>query len=90
MSLAFLGVVLIWCTFPILNLSDVLTATVNDLNIVSIAQINIWLSLAASVLGCYTASAFIYRKFHVHDMVFSAITVIIIFYLGWNRFQFIY
>lgn len=39
-------------------------------------QVNTWLSLAASVLGCYTASAFMYRKFSVHDIIFGAITVI--------------
>ena len=84
MSLSFLGIVFIWCSFPILNLSDILTGTVNDSNIVNLAQVNIWLSLAASVLGCYTASAFLYRKFHVHDMVFSAITVNSLFNSGSN------
>jgi hypothetical protein len=43
-------------------------------------QVNIWLALATSVLGSVTASAFSYRKFCVHDMVFASITVKIILF----------
>lgn len=43
-------------------------------------QVNIWLALATSVLGCFTASAFSYRKFCVHDMVFASITVLILLF----------
>jgi hypothetical protein len=76
MSLSFLGVVFIWCSYPFLNLANVATGTAGDDSILLVSQVNIWLSLAASVLGCYTASAFLYRKFSVHDMVFSSIAVI--------------
>jgi hypothetical protein len=38
-------------------------------------QVNIWLALAASVLGCFAASSLAYRKFCIHDMVFASITV---------------
>jgi ammonia channel protein AmtB len=67
MALAFLGIIFVWCSFPVL---------VVNIDIVGMAgQVNIWLALAASVLGCYTASSFSYRKFCVHDMVFGSITV---------------
>ena len=74
MGMSLLGIILVWCVFPVLVLSDVY---VNGFGkVVSMAaQVNIWLALAASVLGAYTASSFIYRKFSVHDIVFSAITV---------------
>lgn len=73
MTLSFIGVILVWCTFPILTLTSVYTAAGDIIG--SPGQVNIWLSLAASVLGAFTASSFNYKKFSVHDMVFSSITV---------------
>ncbi len=74
MALAFLGIIFVWCTYPVLVLTSVYQSTSGS--IVALAgQVNIWLALAASVLGCYAASSFAYRKFCVHDMVFSSITV---------------
>lgn len=79
MGLAFLGIIFVWCSYPILILSNVYVITTGKI-IAMIGQVNIWLALAASVLGCYTASAISYRKFSVHDMIFSSITVTVILY----------
>lgn len=77
MALAFLGIIIVWCIYPILALANVYTGNNNNYGkLVAMAgQINIWLSLASSVLGCYTASSFTYGKFSAHDMIFSSITV---------------
>ena len=75
MALAFLGIIFVWCAFPIL----VLSTSYNSINgeiIAMTSQVNIWLALATSVLGCYTASSLMYRKFSIHDMVFGSITVL--------------
>lgn len=86
MSLAFLGIAIVWCIYPIFGLANVYTRDNANYGkiVLMMGQVNIWLSLAASVLGCYTASAFTYGKFSVHDMVFSSITVDIYPYLGWD------
>lgn len=81
MALSFLGIIFVWCAFPVLILSDTYNSNGNTDSTKGnlagmIGQVNIWLCLAASVLGCYTASAFVYRKFSIHDMIFASITVI--------------
>lgn len=74
MALAFLGIIFVWCSYPILVLSNVYTSATGKA-VAMMGQVNIWLALATSVLGCYTASTLSYRKFCVHDMVFASITV---------------
>lgn len=74
MALAFLGIIFVWCSFPILVLSNVYTSTSGKI-VAMAGQVNIWLALATSVLGCYTASTLSYRKFCIHDMIFASITV---------------
>ena len=74
MALAFLGIIFVWCSFPILVLSSVYTSTAGKI-VAMAGQVNIWLALATSVLGCYTASTISYGKFCVHDMIFASITV---------------
>lgn len=74
MAVAFLGTVLVWCSYPILVLSGVYTSTTGK--VVSMAgQVNIWLALAAGVVGCYAASSLSYRRFCLHDLIFTSITV---------------
>jgi len=51
------------------------------------ATFHMWLALASGVLGAFTASALAYRKIHVYDIIFSAISVIIFNKLGWHCFQ---
>lgn len=77
MALAFLGIIFVWCSYPVLVLSNVYTSATGKV-VAMIGQVNIWLALATSVLGCYTASTLSYRKFCVHDMVFASITVNVI------------
>ena len=74
MALAFLGIIFVWCSFPVLVLSSVYTSVSGKI-VAMAGQVNIWLALATSVLGCYTASTISYRKFCVHDMIFASITV---------------
>ena len=77
MALAFLGIIFVWCAYPILVLNSVYESEGGKI-VAMIGQVNIWLALATSVLGCYTASSLIYRKFAVHDMIFGSITVLLI------------
>ena len=72
--LPFLGVILAWCTYPILVLETVFNKNEGEIVAMPI-QVNIWLALAGSVLGAYTASMYMYAKFSVHDMVFSSLAV---------------
>lgn len=76
MALAFLGIIFVWCSFPVLVLSSVYTSVTGKI-VAMAGQVNIWLALATSVLGCYTASTLSYRKFCVHDMIFASITVLL-------------
>jgi ammonia channel protein AmtB len=79
MALAFLGIVFVWCSYPVFVLSSVYESTAGKI-VAMAGQVNIWLALASSVLGCFTASAWIYGKFSVHDMVFSSITVLMLLF----------
>lgn len=73
-TLALLGVIFVWCCFPILTLVNTYN-TVNGQIVAMPGQVNIWLALAGSAIGSYTASLFVHAKFCVHDLVFSAFTV---------------
>jgi hypothetical protein len=75
MALAFQGIIVVWCAYPVLVLANVYTSATGKV-VAMAGQVNIWLALATSVLGCYTASTLSYRKFCVHDMIFASITVI--------------
>lgn len=79
MALSFLGIIFVWCSYPILILNSGYNSASGKIMTMA-GQVNIWLALAASVLGCYTASSLILRKFSVHDMIFGSITVYINLY----------
>lgn len=74
MALALLGIIFVWCSFPILMISSVYTSA-NGKIVAMAGQVNIWLALASSALGCFGASALNLRKIAVHELVFSSITV---------------
>ncbi len=74
MGLALLGIIFVWCSFPIVVLTSVYESTTGMI-IAMTGQVNIWLALAASVLGVYSATSLFYRKFSVHELVFTSITV---------------
>lgn len=73
-SLSLLGVVLVWCSFIFLQTANLFTVA-NSLTVLYSATVNMWLALAASVLGAFAASAIAYRKIHIYDIIFSAISV---------------
>ena len=75
MGLALLGIIFVWCSFPIIVLTSVYESTTGMI-VAMAGQVNIWLALAASVLGVYSATSIYYRKFSVHELVFTSITVI--------------
>jgi hypothetical protein len=74
-TLALLGVIFVWCCFPILTLINTYNSK-NGQIVAMPGQVNIWIALAASAVGSYIASLFVHNKFCVHDLVFSAFTVI--------------
>jgi ammonia channel protein AmtB len=74
MAIAFLGIIFVWCSFPVLVLSNVYTSTTGKV-VATAGQVNIWLALASGVLGCFAASSLQYRKFSIHDLIFASITV---------------
>lgn len=72
--MALVGLILVWCTFPVLLLSSTYTTTSGI--IVSMAgQVNMWQALASSVLGVMAASSFYYRKLSIHELVFTSLSV---------------
>lgn len=73
-TFAFLGIILVWCTYPILVTVDVYNSTKSYIIAMS-GQVNMWIALAGSAIGCFIASMYVHRKFCVHDMVFASITV---------------
>ena len=65
MGLSLVGMILVWCTFPILLLGSTLYSTTGA--IVGMAgQVNMWLALASSALGVCSACALYYQKLSVH------------------------
>lgn len=79
MSYALLGFLFVCVTLTSLSGISIFTQTSsNDNAILYASQMNAWLAVFASVLGTFTASAFTYRKFSVHDLVFTGTAVIIL------------
>lgn len=76
MSMSLLGMILVWCSFPIVLLGEVFNSTRGYI-VALTGQVNIWLALASSALGCFSASSLYFRKLSAHDLIFSCITVII-------------
>lgn len=60
----------------------------SDESVSLVVQINCWLSLSASIVGSFTASTLVYRKFYLHDIVFTALSGAIAFSsstdVNWN------
>lgn len=82
MAFGLLGFLFVVVTLPILNTISIFTKTVIDNAVLYASHINAWLAVFSSVLGTFTASAFLYRKFSVHDLVFVGTAVFIMFYIG--------
>lgn len=75
MAYSLLGFLFICVTLPILCGISMFTRTSNDNAVLYATQMNAWLAVFASVLGTFTASAFFYRKFSIHDLVFTGSAV---------------
>ena len=74
MGIALLGVIFVWCSFPIILLGGSYTSAYGEI-VALTGQVNMWLALASSALGVFAASALYYKKFSVHELVFTSITV---------------
>ena len=77
-ALSLLGFGIVFCAYPLLCVASLLTYTEQDGYILYVAPVNMFLALMAGILGCYTAAAFLYRKFSVHDLIFCGLTVRIV------------
>ena len=75
MSLGLLGFAILWCAFPLLVVAGIYTHSQMDNLILYAAPVNMWLALISGVLGTFTSSAIFYRKFSVHDLIFTGLTV---------------
>lgn len=75
-SLSLLGLVFVWCSFIFLQTANLYTVA-NSMAVLYSSTVNMWLALAASVLGAFTASAIAYRKIHIYDIIFSSMSVIL-------------
>lgn len=75
MSLALLGFLIVWVSFPFLCVAGVFTYTTNDSVIIYASPLNMYLALIAGVLGSFTAASLLYRKFSLHDLIFTGLTV---------------
>jgi ammonia channel protein AmtB len=45
----------------------------NSPTIAALVQINMWLAVAGSIVGVFTANAITYRKINVHDVIFVSL-----------------
>lgn len=75
MALGLLGFAILWCAFPLLIVAGIYTHSSMDNLILYAAPVNMWLALISGILGTFTASALTYRKFSLHDLVFTGLTV---------------
>lgn len=78
-AMALIGGILICLTYPSLVSTGLQFADGLGTTIAAVAQINMWLAMAGSVVGVYTANALVYRKILVHDVVFVSLTGAIAF-----------
>lgn len=72
MAMAYLGTVMVWCTYPVLVLANLYTSTTGKITAAA-GQTNIWLALSSGVLGTFAASSIYYRKLNLHDFVFTSL-----------------
>lgn len=77
MSLGLLGFSIVWCAFPLLLVTGIYTHSDPDNLILFAAPVNMWLALIAGLLGTFTAAAINYRKFSLHDLVFTGLAVLL-------------
>jgi hypothetical protein len=72
------GLLIQFCTFPCLVVGSLYFSSMNNAYVFLTAIMGMYLALVAGFLGTFTASAFIYRRIMIHDVIFSALAVIMI------------
>jgi hypothetical protein len=80
MAFGLLGFVFLIVSLPMLNTIGVYPPQNNYILFTS--NINAWLAVFSSVLGTFTASAIINRKFSIYDLIFNGTSVFILNNLG--------
>ena len=76
-SLGLIGLVVAFCTFPMLVIAGLYQTSENYAYIVYVGMINMWFALGAGILGAFSATALINGKIFLHDLVYSGLAVII-------------
>ena len=75
MSFALLGFLLVWVCYPFLGVLTVFTYTDNDSYALYAVALNMYLAMAASVLGTFTASSFLFRRLAMNELIFTGTAV---------------
>ena len=88
MAFGLLGFLFVCIGLPSLSAISVFTRSAPDNAILYASHINAWSAVFSSVLGTFTASAFLYRKFSVFDLVFAGIAVIYMNNIGYCFFSY--
>lgn len=79
-AMCLIGGVLVCLTYPSLVSTGMqLYSTGYGTTIAATVQINMWLALAGSIVGVFTANSLTYRKINVHDVVFVSLAGAIAF-----------
>ena len=81
MSFALFGFILVWITFPFLAVLTIFTRTINDNYALYAVTLNMFLAMASSVLGTFTACSFLFKNFSINELVFTGTAVLIIYYI---------
>lgn len=85
--MSFIGFILAFCAFPMLNEAGVYSHTSTDNFIIYAVSINSWLALTSSVLGFYVISSLLNTKLALSDLIFCGLSVIFSYYLGSHCFH---
>ena len=88
MAFGLLGFLFVCIGLPSLSAISVFTRSAPDNAILYASHINAWFAVFSSVLGTFTASAFLYRKFSVFVLVFAGIAVIYMNNIGYCFFSY--
>lgn len=75
MSFALFGFLLVWISFPFLAVLTVFTRTENDNYALYAVTLNMFLAMASSVLGTFTACSFLFKNFSINELVFTGTAV---------------
>lgn len=80
MALALFGFLFMLVSLPILSAISIFTRTPSDNAVLYASNINAWLAVFSGILGTFTSNAIFYRKFSVHDLVFTGLSVLFLLF----------